>query len=157
VRRGDVADALKSVGLAQAAGAVGGLGQASSSREWYDSLSKPAFTPPGFVFPPVWTALYTLMGLARFIVRRQAPAASRRALIAWNVQLALNALWPIVFFTARRPGWGFIELLLLWIAVLITVVWFLRLSRLAGGLLIPYLLWVSFAGALNFTIWLKNR
>ena len=124
---------------------------------WYASLKKPSWNPPGWVFGPVWSALYVMMAVAAWLVWKLGGfAAQRRALMLFLVQLALNALWTPLFFGLHRPGVAFGEMVLLWIAISATVSAFRRASRTAAWLLAPYLAWVSFAAVLNFAIWKLN-
>ena len=125
--------------------------------EWYASLKKPAWNPPGWIFGPVWTALYTMMALAAWLVWRQGGwARQRKPLVLFLAQLALNALWTPLFFGLHRPGVAFAEIVLLWLAIAATIAVFRPVSRTAMRLLVPYLAWVSFAAALNFTLWRLN-
>ena len=126
---------------------------------WYDGLRKPVFTPPDWVFGPAWTVLYVLMGVAAFLVwQRGWESRPVRVALGWfAVQLVLNALWSPVFFGLHRIGLALVVILLLWGAIVATIVSFLNVSKLAAGLLCPYLLWVSFAATLNGAIWLLNR
>jgi tryptophan-rich sensory protein len=140
--------------LCFAAAAFGGM---FTPGEWYASLKKPAWNPPGWVFGPVWTALYTMMAVAAWLVwTRGGFAAQRRPLGLFLVQLALNAAWTPLFFGWHRPGLAFAEILLLWVAIAATILAFRPVSRAAGWLLAPYLAWVSFAAVLNFTLWRLN-
>ncbi len=124
---------------------------------WYAAMNKPAWNPPGWVFAPVWTLLYTLMAVAAWLVWRRGGFAVQKLPLRWFlVQLALNALWTPLFFGLHRPAFAFVDILLLWGAILGTLVTFLRVRRLAGFLLVPYLAWVSFAAFLNFTLWRLN-
>lgn len=124
---------------------------------WYGALAKPAWNPPSWVFGPVWTTLYMLMALAAWLVCRAGGwAAQRMALTAYLVQLALNALWTPLFFGLHCLGPAFVEVMVLWVAVLVTLVAFWRVRRLAGLILIPYAAWTAFAAALNFAIWRLN-
>lgn len=133
------------------------LGAASTSADWYASLNKPAWSPPGWLFGPVWTALYTMMGVSAWMVwRRGGFAEQRRPLNLFLVQLALNAIWTPLFFGLRMPGLAFAEILLLWVAIAFTIAAFGRAHRPAAWLLVPYLAWVSFASVLNGTLWLMN-
>ena len=155
-------DSLKliiSLAVPQVVGLTGALATASGVRDWYPALAKPGFTPPGWVFGPAWTLLYLLMGIALWLVWREADRGDnvRPALVAFAVQLALNALWSFVFFGLRMPGAALAEIILLWGAILLTIVQFRKVSRLAALLLVPYWLWVSFAAVLNASIWLLNR
>lgn len=143
-------------------GALGGWATSQGVVDWYPSLVKPSFNPPAWVFGPVWTALYLLMGLALFLVWERARDSSglrpegKKALLIFGVQLILNAAWSFLFFGARSPGWALLDLVLLWVFILWTLLLFLRIHRLAGWLLAPYLAWVTFAGALNFAIFTLN-
>jgi len=141
------------------AAALGGWATASGVVDWYPSLAKPSFNPPASVFGPVWTVLYLLMGISLFLIweRAEGTAEKRRALTLFAFQLGLNAAWSVLFFGLRLPGWALLDLILLWIALLATVVLFFCLDRWAGWLLVPYLVWVSFAGVLNGSIWVLNR
>ena len=127
--------------------------------DWYSNLDKPSFTPPGWIFGPVWTVLYTLMAASTVIVWQKglASAEVRMALIHYLVQLFLNALWTPLFFGFEMPLLAFIDIVLLWAAIILTVLAFLRVSRYAGFLMVPYLVWTTFAAVLNFSLWFLNR
>jgi benzodiazapine receptor len=134
-----------------------GFGAQFQPGEWYAQLVKPSWTPPNWVFAPVWTVLYLLMAIAAWLVwRPQGFAAARLALILFQVQLGLNALWSWLFFGQQRPGLAVIDITLLWLAILLTLLAFWRRDSFAGLLLLPYLAWVSYAAALNFAIWRLN-
>jgi tryptophan-rich sensory protein len=140
-----------------AIGAVGGLATARSVGTWYQALAKPAFTPPDWLFGPVWTLLYVMIAVAGWRVWRVREAPGRRvALTVYAVQLALNLAWSFVFFGARMIGGGLAEILLLLAAVAINVELFRRIDRVAAWLLVPYALWVAFASVLNFALWRLN-
>jgi benzodiazapine receptor len=125
--------------------------------EWYAALQKPSWNPPGWIFGPVWSALYTMMAVAAWLVwRRGGFAAQGRPLGAFLAQLALNALWTPLFFGLHRPGVAFAEILLLWLAIAGTIALFWRVQRAAAWLLAPYLAWVGFAAVLNGTLWRLN-
>lgn len=144
--------------LSFAAAAVGGLSAAGGTNEWYASIERPSWTPPDWLFGPVWTVLYAAIGVAAWLVwRRRGEFDVTPALAAWGVQLALNAAWTGLFFGLRRPGIAFVEIVVLVVAVAVTTVLFARISTAAGLLLMPYLLWVCFAAALNGAIWHLNR
>ncbi|MFI7429755.1 TspO/MBR family protein [Micromonospora sp. NPDC049836] len=136
-----------------AAAAVGGLGVRGTSEE-YAGLAQPSWAPPSWLFGPVWTVLYGLIAVAGWLVWQRAGWGP--ALWAWVVQLALNAIWTPLFFAAGRYGLAFAEIVLMWLAVGATVALSGRVSRPAAGLLAPYWAWVTFAAALNFTIWRLN-
>jgi benzodiazapine receptor len=159
--RMEVKDILKlivSVFITHLAGQIGALATTASVQTWYVTLNKPIFTPPNWLFAPVWITLYTLMGLSLFLIWRLGVQARgvKLALALFGVQLLLNTLWSIAFFGLRSPLTGLVVIILLWIAIVATTVQFLPLSRPAGLLLIPYLLWVSLAAALNAAILLLN-
>ena len=125
--------------------------------DWYAQLAKPDWTPPGWVFGPVWTALYFSMAVAAWLVWRQGGILTAKIPLAlFTVQLVLNGLWSVLFFGFRQPGIAAVEIGLLWVAILATTVVFWERSRLAGLLLAPYLAWVAFAALLNWTIWRMN-
>ena len=138
---------------------IGSLFTREAVPDWYANLNKPSFTPPNWLFGPVWTALYLLMALSAFIVWQKglANSAVRIALTIYLIQLILNALWSVIFFGLKMPWLSFIEILLLWTAIGLTILAFARVSITAAVLLVPYILWVSFAAVLNFAIWLLNR
>lgn len=124
---------------------------------WYAALAKPSWTPPGWVFGPVWTTLYLLMAWAAWLVwRRGGEAGGRPALACYGVQLVLNALWSWIFFGRHAIGAALADLALLWLAILATLLLFWRVRRLAGLLLVPYLAWVTMAGFLNHAVWRLN-
>lgn len=124
---------------------------------WYQQLDKPAWTPPNWIFGPAWTILYALMGIAVWLVwLRPGSPAQRAALIAFVVQLALNALWTPAFFGMQSPGLGLIVIVLLWFAIVATIVLFWRVRRIAAVILILYIAWVTYAAALNAAIWQMN-
>lgn len=124
---------------------------------FYGQLTQPAWAPPGSVFGPVWTVLYLMMAVAAWLVwRRGGWRANSTALSLFIVQLALNALWSWLFFAWHLGAWAFADILVLWGLIAATLVSFWRVQPLAGALLIPYLLWVSFALALNYSVWQLN-
>jgi len=138
---------------------VGGLGSiftAQGVRDWYPTLHKPAGTPPGWVFGPVWTTLYVLMAVSAWLIWRQYGWEARTALVVFAAQLVLNLAWSGIFFGARLPGVALVEITILWLAILLNVVVFYPLSPLAASLLVPYLLWVTYASYLNFGLWRLN-
>ncbi len=146
------------VAICLAAGGLGGIVTYPQIPNWYAQLVKPSWNPPDWVFGPVWTTLYVLMAIAAWLVWRQAGFKSAKVPLAFfGLQLVLNSLWSVLFFGLQRPGLAAIEILLLWIAIVVTVVSFWRRSRWAGWLLVPYLAWVSYAITLNVAIWQLNR
>lgn len=142
--------------LAFAAAAIGGIASANAG-SFYQELVRPSWSPPASLFGPVWTVLYLLMGIAAWLVWSEKQSEHRRgALTLFVIQLAFNTLWSWLFFAWREGGWAFAEILLLWILIVATVIAFRRVDRIAAVLMIPYLLWVSFAAVLNFAIWRLN-
>ncbi|HEX2535742.1 MAG TPA: TspO/MBR family protein [Chitinophagaceae bacterium] len=125
---------------------------------WYAQLNKPEWNPPGWVFAPVWTSLYLMMGIALYLVwKSDAPVQEKRtALMLWFGQMVLNGTWSFLFFGAEHTGAAFAEILVLWLVILGTIFAFARIHRLAAWLLVPYIAWVSFAAILNGTIWKMN-
>ncbi|MGV8075574.1 MAG: TspO/MBR family protein [Syntrophobacteraceae bacterium] len=126
--------------------------------EWYASLAKPSWNPPNAVFGPVWSVLYALMGVSAWLVWRRAgfTGAGRSVMGLFFVQLVLNALWSYLFFGLHRPDIAFFEIVVLWVAILVVVVLFWSVDRVAGVLMLPYLAWVGFASCLNFALWRLN-
>ncbi|MEM9361680.1 MAG: TspO/MBR family protein [Bacteroidota bacterium] len=139
-------------------GFLSGFATQSSVTTWYTTLNKPSFNPPNAVFAPVWTILYILMGVAAGIVWSKGfhHIWVKTALYHFGFQLLFNALWSIVFFGFKNPFWALIVILALLTLIILTIRWFRVVSKLAALLLIPYLLWVAFATALNFSIWQLN-
>ncbi len=139
---------------------AGGLGAIATTPEidgWYKTIAKPTWNPPDSVFGPVWTTLFILMGIAAWLVwQRKGFKVAAMPLSLFAVQLVLNIAWSWIFFGLHQPGWAFVEIVILWLAILATTVAFFRRSRFAACLLVPYLAWVSFASVLNFTIWRMN-
>ncbi len=155
---GEIPQFLLSVLTPVVAGGVGAAATAESLRTWYPTLKKPSFNPPNWIFGPVWSTLYLLMGIAHYLVSRQSPdeAVARQAQLWYWLQLCLNALWSLLFFGRRSPLAALVEIVCLWIAIVLTILTFARISRRAALLLVPYLLWVSFAAVLNGAIWHLN-
>ncbi len=149
---------LISLLVPQLAGLIGSIFTAPAIPTWYATLEKPSFTPPSWLFAPAWITLFVLMGVAAFLVwrRRLEERQVKIALGIFIVQLILNALWSVIFFGLESVLGGMILIVVLWLAILATMFAFFRISRAAGWLLLPYILWVSFAGVLNFSIWRLN-
>lgn len=147
-----------SIGLSELVGIIGSIFTTSAISTWYVTLTKPDFNPPAWVFGPVWTILYLLMGISAFLVWRKdlEPKAIRSALSVFVVQLILNGLWSVVFFGLRNPAMALINIVLLWFTIIWTISVFYKISRSAAYLLVPYILWVTFAGYLNYSIWILN-
>lgn len=170
-----------SIAVCELAGIIGSIYTMPAISTWYASLDKASFNPPSWVFGPVWTMLFFLMGISLFLVWRKRwsvsiseqeagqktwnPISSKLWIGSWReenviivfaLQLVLNILWSVIFFGLKMPGLAFFELIMLWFAIEYMVINFYRISKVAGLLQIPYLLWVSFAGILNFFVWILN-
>lgn len=130
-----------------------------NSMMMYANLQKPAFSPPAILFPIVWTILYILMGIAAYRVYMviKETNTSKLPLVLYGIQLLLNFLWPFLFFKFRLYGLAFIELVILFVFIILTTVAFFKRDKVAGILMIPYALWVAFAGVLNFFVWMLNE
>jgi tryptophan-rich sensory protein len=146
-----------SIIICQLAGMIGSVFTMPAIPGWYANLNKPSFSPPNWLFGPVWILLYTLMGISLYLVWNQkGSVGTKTALIFFAVQLGLNTLWSLIFFGLRLPLAAFLEILVLWLFILLTILKFFPISKVAAYLLIPYLLWVSFASLLNFYIFRLN-
>jgi translocator protein len=156
-RSREVVGLLMALGLCFAVAGLGGYWTSMGLDDWYPGLRKPSWKPPNAIFGPVWTLLYTAMAVAAWLVWHQAGfVAGRVPLALFGVQLLLNLAWSGLFFGLRRPDLAFYEIVLLWGMILATLTTSWKVSRIAGVLLLPYLLWVGFATALNFAIWRLN-
>lgn len=144
--------------ISELAGGIGTLFTISEIPTWYAGLIKPVLNPPSMIFGPVWTTLYFLMGIAAFLVWNKGWDRKdvRRALAVFGLQLFLNAIWSIIFFGLHSPFWAFVDITLMWLAIIWTMILFYKISKPAMWLLLPYIVWVSFAGYLNLMIWLLN-
>ena len=145
--------------VCELAGGIGSLVTISAIPTWYAALAKPALNPPSWIFGPVWTTLYLLMGIAAFLVWKQGwdRRDVRKALAVFGLQLVLNAVWSIIFFGLHSPLWALVDLVAMWLAIVWTMTLFYRISKPAMWLLLPYVLWVSFAAYLNYSIWILNK
>ena len=148
-----------SIVLVWVVGVSGSLFTASSVNSWFPSLVKPSFNPPSWVFGPVWTILYIMIGISLYLVwiTKANKILKKKSYWIFGIQLVLNAMWSIAFFGLQNPGLAFIVIVLLWISIILTMVEFYKIRKSAGYLLVPYFLWVSFASVLNFAIWILNR
>jgi benzodiazapine receptor len=133
------------------------IGAPFPAPEYYAGLRKPSWAPPAWLFGPVWTVLYALIGTAAWLVARDPRRGGQPALKLWGAQLALNAAWTPIFFGLRAPGAALVEIVAMWVAIAVTTVAFVRRRRLAAALMLPYLAWVTFATLLNLAIWRRNR
>lgn len=139
------------------AAAIGSFFTFNAIPTWYAGLQKPALSPPNWVFGPVWSALYLMMGISFYIIWTKKTKQNKdQVIFLYFTQLVLNTLWSIIFFGMKQPFLAFMEIIILWILILLTIVSFSKIAKSAAYLLLPYLLWVSFATYLNFAIWKLN-
>jgi tryptophan-rich sensory protein len=159
LKRLDPVKLVSSVLLPQLVGVVSGLASVGGTRDWYDTLVKPSFTPPSWVFGPAWTLLYLMMGISLYLVWRKglSQPGVKAALVVFLVQMVLNGIWSPVFFGMHALGLALVDILLLWCAIGLTIYVFFRQSKTAGLLLLPYWAWVTFATVLNYSFWNLNR
>lgn len=146
------------IGIVELVGIIGSVFTSSSVNGWYQTLIRPDLAPPDWVFAPVWTTLFALMGISVFLIWEKSVSnkGARFALFVFACQLLLNLLWSMIFFGLQSPGWALLEIGILWIAITTTILLFHKISRLASLLLIPYILWVTFAVYLNYLFWILN-
>jgi translocator protein len=148
-----------SIAVPVAVGGVAGLFTRPEIDGWYQTLQKPSWQPPNWVFGPVWTTLYIMMGIALYLVWKSNAAATqkRTAITLWIVQLVFNFFWSFIFFRQHQLDWALGEIIVLWFFILLTIFSFARISKLAAWLLLPYISWVSFASILTYTIYQLNK
>jgi len=139
-----------------AVGGISGALTADAIQNWYLTLHKPSWNPPNDIFAPVWTTLYLMMGVSLGTIWSKNHPKTNSAIGLFMVQITLNFFWSLVFFRWQSPQWAFVEIILMWIAIFLTIRSFYQINKMAGYLLIPYILWVSFAAFLNYTIWQLN-
>lgn len=138
-------------------GSLGGIFTISEIPNWYANLTKPSFNPPNWIFGPVWTSLYTMMGISFYLIWKQKESELRKkAIQLFVIQFVLNFFWSIIFFSMHAIGAALIEIIVMWILILITIIQFSKLSKAAAWLLVPYIAWVSFATLLTASIWKLN-
>lgn len=149
---------IASILLCQSAGIIGSIFTAPNIQTWYTTLNKPAFNPPGWIFGPVWLSLYTLMGIALYLVwkRKGENRSARQATNLFLIHLIFNAAWSIIFFGLHQLALAFVCIATLWLMIIALIILFHKIDKRAAYLLIPYLFWVSFASLLNFSIWVLN-
>ncbi|MBI1344506.1 MAG: tryptophan-rich sensory protein [Terrimonas sp.] len=147
-----------SILLPVAVGAISGLFTTSEIPGWYQTIQKPSWNPPNWIFGPVWTTLYLLMGIAQYLVWKSNISAPQKnmALLFFAIQLLLNFFWSFIFFKEHQLGWAFAEIIAMWVFILLTIFAFARINNTAAWLLVPYISWVSFAAILNYSIWQLN-
>ena len=149
---------LISIVVCNLAGFIGSIFTTPSIPNWYANINKPSFTPPNWIFAPVWITLFILMGVSLFLIIKnwQNNRTQKIAIYLFTVQLILNTLWSLIFFGLQKPGLAFIEIIILLFFIILTAWQTKKVNKLAAYLFIPYILWVSFATILNFSIWLLN-
>ena len=158
MRARDIIKLAISIVACQCAGIIGSIFTTPAIPTWYATLQKPPFAPPNWLFAPAWITLYLLMAIAAFLIWRKGLEQKevKSALVIFLAQLVLNALWSVVFFGFQSPLYGVVVIVALWVVILLTILRFFKLSTAAGALLLPYILWVSFAAVLNVSIWVLN-
>lgn len=149
---------ILSIILIEIIGSLGAIATTPAIPGWYASLIKPFFTPPSWVFGPVWTSLFFLMGFALYLVWQEGleKRPVRLAVYTFSIQMILNVLWSFLFFGMQNPLFGLIEIIILWFVIIITIFKFFKVSRPAAYMMIPYICWVTIATALNLAVWLLN-
>jgi tryptophan-rich sensory protein len=157
-KRNNILKLVASVIICLFAGFIGSIFTTPSIPTWYATLTRPSFNPPDWIFAPVWTTLFVLMGISLYLVWNKGlqDKKVKISLFIFGVQLVLNVLWSFLFFGLHSPFYAFLEIITLWAAIVLTIVNFFKVSKTAGLLLIPYIFWVSFAAILNFSIWKLN-
>ena len=147
-----------SILVCQGTGAIGSLFTSPAISTWYATIQKPSFNPPNWIFAPVWILLFLLMGISLYLIWSKGfkHKGTKTALFIFFVQLILNILWSILFFGLQSPLFAFIGIIILWFAILLTIISFYKVSKIAAYLLMPYIIWVSFASVLNFSILIIN-
>lgn len=148
---------LYALGVCWIAAGIGSIATLSQIPTWYTTLIKPMWNPPNWLFGPAWTVLYTLMAISLYLLWTHKNKDKAKAINFFYIQLALNVLWSWIFFGWHRLDYALVEIVILWIAILATIISTYKVSRIGGWLLIPYIMWVTFAGYLNYTIWMLNR
>ncbi len=156
---GEVKNLAAAIAIPQVSGGLGAVAVAANVRTWYQAIKKPSWNPPSWLFGPVWTVLYLMMGIASWLVWRERARdpEAQEALKLYGIQLGLNAIWTPLFFGFHQIGLAAAEIAVLWVAILATIARFYRIRPAAGLLLVPYHLWTTFAAILNATIWRLNR
>ena len=157
MKRSNSIKLILSIVLCVSLGSVGGLVTVNEIPTWYATLNKPSFNPPNWLFGPVWTTLYVLMGISVYLIWKQPVSTERnKALQLFILQFILNFCWSFIFFGLHATGWALIEMIALWILILLSILHFAKHSKTAAWLLVPYIAWVSFALLLNAAIWKLN-
>lgn len=158
MRLNNISKLIVTLIVCQGAGVIGSFFTGPAISTWYAEIQKPSFNPPNWVFAPVWIALFFLMGVSAYLILKRGIWKKNvfLALAIFGAQLGLNVFWSYLFFGLHSPLYALIEILILWLFILLTIVKFYKISRVAAFLLLPYILWVSFAAVLNFAIYRLN-
>ena len=146
------------IAIPVAVGAISGLFTTAEIPGWYQTINKPSWNPPSWIFGPVWTTLYILMGISLFLIWKSDANehVKKTAISLFAIQLIFNFFWSFIFFKQHQIGWAFAEIIVMWIFILLTIFAFAPINKVAAWLLVPYISWVSFASILNYTIWRLN-
>lgn len=153
MKRNDVVKLVAAILICQLTGIVGSIFTTPSISTWYTSINKPGFTPPNWLFAPVWTTLFLLMGISLYIAIEK---KAKTGLYIFGIQLVLNVIWSILFFGMQNPFLAFVEIIVLWMAIAATIFTFYKSSKKAAYLLVPYIAWVTLAAFLNYSVWILN-
>jgi len=155
----NIVKAIIAIAIPLMVGATSGFFTISGVESWYQTIQKPSWNPPNWIFGPVWTTLYVMMGIALFLVWKEDTSEELKkiAIALFAVQLTLNFFWSFIFFNQQQPGWALVEIIAMWFFILLTIFAFAQVNKTAAWLLVPYISWVSFASILNYTIWQLNR
>ncbi|MGB3006227.1 MAG: TspO/MBR family protein [Chitinophagaceae bacterium] len=148
-----------SLAIPLAIGATSGFFTVSGVESWFQTINKPTWNPPNWIFGPVWTTLYVMMGIAFFIIWKSEIRSElkKSAIVLFAVQLVLNFFWSFIFFNQHEIGWALVEIIVMWFFILFSIFAFGNISKTAAWLMVPYISWVSFATILNYTIWQLNK
>lgn len=140
-------------------GGTSGFFTATGVESWYQTIARPTWNPPGWIFGPVWTTLYVMMGISLFLVWKEDTSVELKkiGIALFAIQLVLNFFWSFIFFNQHQIGWALVEIVAMWVFILLTIFAFAQVNKAAAWLLVPYISWVSFATILNFTIWQLNK
>ena len=155
----NIVKAIIAIALPLMVGATSGFFTVTGVESWYQTIQKPSWNPPNWIFGPVWTTLYIMMGVALFLVWKEDTSEELKkiAFTLFAIQLILNFFWSFIFFNPQQPGWALVEIIAMWVFILLTIFAFAQVNKTAAWLLVPYISWVSFATILNYTIWQLNR
>jgi tryptophan-rich sensory protein len=154
----NIAKLVIAIAIPLAVGAISGFFTVTGVQSWYQTINKPSWNPPNWIFGPVWTTLYVMMGIALYLIWKSdsSDVLKKTAIAFFVVQLILNFFWSFIFFNQQQPGWALVEIIVMWVFILFTIFAFAQVSKPAAWLLVPYISWVSFATILNYTIWKLN-